>query len=66
MELFKIMLGNQKAEFSMRGIANISKRTVHFQGLLNGIPFTENEDYEVVRATIMRAVEINTKKELDH
>lgn len=57
-KLFTICL-NRNVEFSVVGVVNAHKGTVKFQGLLNGIPFIENADYEKVRARIMRAVEIN-------
>jgi hypothetical protein len=50
---------NRNTEFSVVGLANIAKGTVKFQGLLNGIPFTQHTDYEKVRARVMKAVEIN-------
>lgn len=56
--MFAIAL-NRNAEFSVIGLANVAKGTVKFQGLLNGIPFTQSVDYEKVRARVMRAVEIN-------
>lgn len=64
--LFAIAL-NRNTEFSVVGIANVAKQSVKFQGLLNGIPFTEGRDYEKIRARVMRAVEINkpeSKEEL--
>lgn len=56
--LFAIAL-SRHVEFSVVGIANVAKGTVKFQGLLNGIPFTQGDDYEKVRARVMTAVEIN-------
>jgi hypothetical protein len=56
--MFSVAL-NRHTEFSVVGIANVAKRTVKFQGLLNGIPFTQHWDYERVRARVMKAVEIN-------
>lgn len=56
--LFAIAL-NRNVEFSVVGVANVAKGTAKFQGLLNGVPFTESLDYEKVRARVMRAVEIN-------
>lgn len=50
---------NRNVEFSVIGIADIAKQTVKFQGLANGLPFTESTDYEKVRARVMKAVEIN-------
>lgn len=67
MYLFKILLANKNAEFSVIGVANIAKQSVKFQGLLNGIPFTQGDDYEKVRARVLRAVELNkpeTNKDL--
>lgn len=56
--LFAISI-NRNAEFSVIGVANAAKGTVKFQGLLNGIPFTQHTDYDLVRARVMKAVEIN-------
>jgi hypothetical protein len=56
--MFAITL-NRNTEFSVIGVANVAKGTVKFQGLLNGIPFTQHTDYERVRARVMKAVEIN-------
>lgn len=50
---------SRNAEFSVIGVANVAKGTVKFQGLVNGVPFTESVDYEKVRARVMTAVEIN-------
>lgn len=60
--MFAIAL-NRNTEFSVIGVANVAKGTVKFQGLLNGIPFTQHWDYERVRARVMKAVEINQPKE---
>ncbi len=56
--MFKITLGLDR-EFSVIGIANVAKGTSKFQGLVNGIPFTQSADYQKVRARVLRAVEIN-------
>ncbi|NJO48160.1 MAG: hypothetical protein HC840_00430 [Leptolyngbyaceae cyanobacterium RM2_2_4] len=56
--MFAIAL-NRNTEFSVIGVANVMKGTVKFQGLLNGIPFTEHTDYERVHSRVMKAVEIN-------
>lgn len=58
MKLFSIAL-NRNVEFSVIGVANVAKGTAKFQGLANGVPFTESHDYEKVRARVMRAVKIN-------
>lgn len=58
MRMFAIAL-NRNVEFTVVGIANVAKQTVKFQGLLNGVPFTQDKDYEVVRARVMAAVELN-------
>ena len=60
MEMFKITVGNLRSEFSVVGIANVSKGTAKFQGQLNGVPFTEGEDYEKIRARVMKAVALNS------
>lgn len=57
-KLFSICL-SQRIEFSVVGIADVFKKTAKFQGLLNGIPFTEDVDYDKVRARVMCAVKIN-------
>lgn len=57
-QMFSITL-NSKTEFSVITIVNMAKGTVRFQGLLNGIPFTEHQDYERVRSRVLKAVEIN-------
>ena len=62
MKMFSIAI-SRHAEFSVVGIANIVKQTAVFQGLLNGIPFTQSDDYEKVRARVMKAVEINQQKQ---
>ena len=59
MELFKIMLGNKKAEFSVIGIANHVTNTAVFQALMNGVPFAESDDFEEMRETVIYAVELN-------
>lgn len=56
--LFAISL-SRNVEFSVVGVVNHANKSVKFQGLLNGIPFTQGVDYEKVRARVMRAVEIN-------
>lgn len=60
--MFAIAL-NRNTEFSVIGVANVMKGTVKFQGLVNGVPFTEHTDYERVRARVMKAVEINQPKD---
>lgn len=66
MELFKIMLGNRKAEFTVIGIADVFAGTVKFQALMNGVPFTEGPDYEKIRARVVKAVEINQNHEKEN
>lgn len=56
--MFSIAL-NKNVEFSVIGIANINTGAVKFQGLLNGVPFTQGRDYEKIRQRVMTAVEIN-------
>lgn len=56
--LFAVAL-SRNVEFSVIGVVNHATKTVKFQGLLNGIPFTQSRDYERVRARVMRAVEMN-------
>ena len=58
MQLFSVILGN-KTEFSVIGIANVAKKTAKFQGLMNGIPFVEDSDYEVVREKVMNSIALN-------
>jgi hypothetical protein len=62
--MFSIAL-NKKIEFSVVGIANMSNRTIIFQGLINGVPFTENSNYEKIRSRVMMAVEINQPQNKD-
>lgn len=62
MELFKIMLGNRKAEFSIIGIADLQNSSARFQGLMNGIPFMQSNDYDKVRNRILSAISLNTIK----
>lgn len=57
-KMFSIAL-NKNTEFTIIGIANFAKGTMNFQGLVNGTPFTENADYELIRSRVMKAVEIN-------
>ena len=57
MKLFSVTLGTK--EFEVIGIADILNKTATFQGLVNGVPFTESQDYEEVSALVMKAVEIN-------
>lgn len=57
MQIFSISLGYK--EFSIIGVADVFKREAKFQGLVNGIPFTQHEDYQVVRQLVMEAVQLN-------
>lgn len=57
--MFKIMIGKTRSEFSVVGIADAVKRTAKFQGQLNGIPFCQSGNYELIRRRVMRAVELN-------
>ena len=61
-DLMKISV-NKNTEFSIIGIANVNTGKVKFQGLLNGVPFTQSLDYEKVRSRIVRAVQMNLPKE---
>ncbi len=56
--LLSIKLGVNRVEFSLRGVADISKQTAKFQALCNGHVFFENADYEK-RSVVMDAVKIN-------
>lgn len=66
MELFKIMLPNRKAEFSVIGVPNVATNSCNFQALMNGVPYMETEYYEEARESVLHAVEINkvTKENL--
>lgn len=57
--MFKVILGKKQNEFSVIGIPNVAKETVRFQGLLNGVPFCQSTNYELIRARVMRAVNLN-------
>ena len=57
--LFKVILGHNKAEFSVIAIPNVAKNTLVFQGLLNGVPFTEGLDYQKIRSRVHSAIELN-------
>lgn len=59
-KLFSVTIGKKRNEFSVVGVANAAKKTVKFQGLLNGIPFTQSKDYDRVRARVLYAVKINS------
>lgn len=57
MVIFSITLGKKK--FELIGIANIAKKTVNFQAVVNNVPFAQNRDYEVARQQLIDAVELN-------
>jgi hypothetical protein len=57
MQIFSVKLGNK--EFEVIGIADIAKKTAMFQALVNGVPFAQDEDYQVVRALVFAAVQLN-------
>lgn len=57
MEIFKVKLGFK--EFSVIGVADIAKKTAKFQGLINGIPFVEDEDYQLVREVLFETIALN-------
>jgi len=57
MQIFSVTLG--KKEFSVVGVADVFKKTVKFQGLVNEVPFTQDEDYQVVRQLVLDAVKLN-------
>lgn len=59
MEMFKVILGKKQNEFAVIGVPNVAKETMKFQGLLNGIPFCQSSNYELIRARVMRAVDLN-------
>ncbi len=61
--MFSITIGKKRNEFSLIGIADLGHGTAKYQGLLNGIPFTESTNYERVRARVLKAVEINSPSE---
>lgn len=60
MRIFSVSLN--KTEFSVIGIANVAKGIVSFQGLVNGVPFTQG-DYQEVSRNVLKAVQINKQKE---
>ena len=62
-EIFKIYIPKQKAEFAVIGLVDLGHQTVMFQGLLNGIPFTENADYQKIRARVLKAVDMNSNND---
>jgi hypothetical protein len=45
--------------FQIEATADISKKTVMFTGLANGLPFVQHGDYEVVREIVMETVKMN-------
>ena len=57
MQIFSVTLGNK--EFSVVGVADVVNKTANFQGMINGIPFVQDEDYQLVRQIIFDAVELN-------
>lgn len=57
MQVFSVTLG--KKEFSVIGIADVFKKTVDFQALVNGVPFAQSDDYQVVRQLVFDAVQLN-------
>ena len=56
--LFSVALSRQ-VEFSVIGVVNVAKKSVVFQGLLNGVPFTQSVNYDKVRSRVMTAVQMN-------
>ena len=57
MQIFSVTLGNK--EFSVVGVADVVNKTANFQGMINGIPFVQDEDYQLVRQIIFDAFELN-------
>lgn len=57
MEIFSVTLGTKK--FEVIGIADINKGKAYFQAIVNGVPFAQDEDYQVVRQLVMNAVQLN-------
>lgn len=57
MQVFSVQLGNKK--FEVVGVANVVRKTAHFQAVINGVPFMQDEDYEVTRAALMNAIQLN-------
>lgn len=57
MQVFSVQLGNKK--FELIGIADVFKKTAHFQAIVNNVPFAQSEDYEIARALLMDAVMLN-------
>ena len=46
----------------MKKLVQTSEVTARFQGMVNGIPFVEDHDYEMVREVVMEAIELNKPK----
>lgn len=59
-QVFSIALSRKK-EFSVIAIPNAGTGITKFQGLVNGVPFTQSLDYDRVRTKIMKAVELNQR-----
>ena len=48
-------------EYSVVGVVDFEDCTAKFVGRLNGVPFCEGDDYELVREEVMQHVEGNTR-----
>lgn len=58
MELLKISLNNDNTELKILGTPDFDNDEVVFTGFLNGKLICVDENYEIVRNTVLEAVEI--------
>jgi len=58
MRLFTIE--QSKKTYSIHSVVDYKTMTVSFIGTINGVTFTKGKKYEIIRARVLRALEINT------
>lgn len=58
MQLFTIE--QSKKNYSVQAIVDYKTMTVSFIGTINGVTFTKGKKYEIIRARVLKALEINT------
>ena len=61
MKLISVSLDDGRSNFEVIGIVNVAKQAVKFQAVLNGVPYSEGDDYEEIREIMMEGVRINTE-----
>lgn len=60
-KLFSITVGKKQTEFAVVGIAVFDTNKAMFRAQIDGVDFAESEDYDYIRARLMRAVEIHNR-----